>query len=51
MSKENYSFTNIILAKPDETLSVHVNNAILVLKQALNWQSNNITQVCVLFLI
>jgi CRISPR-associated endonuclease/helicase Cas3 len=45
MSKEDYFSTNI-LAKPNETLSVHINNAILVLKQILNWKASNIMQVC-----
>ena len=45
MSKEDYSSTNI-LAKPNETLSVHVNNAISILKQVLKWKANNINQVC-----
>jgi CRISPR-associated endonuclease Cas3-HD len=45
MDKENYSSTNI-LAKPNEPLSVHINNAILILKQTLNWKANNINQIC-----
>jgi len=45
MSKEDY-FSTEILAKTNEPLSVHVNNAILILKQILNWKSKNIVQVC-----
>ncbi|HKG30038.1 MAG TPA: CRISPR-associated helicase Cas3', partial [Nitrososphaeraceae archaeon] len=45
MSTENSSFTSI-LAKSDETLSVHTNNAILFLKQMLNWYSPNISYAC-----
>ncbi len=45
MDKENSSSTSI-LAKPDETLSVHTNNAIFFLRQVINWQSNNISNVC-----
>ena len=45
MDKEDYSSTSI-LAKPNESLSVHTNNAILILKQTLIWKANNINQIC-----
>lgn len=45
MDKENSSFISI-LAKNDETLPVHTNNAVLLLKDVLNWYHPNISNVC-----
>ncbi len=45
MDKENSSFTSV-LAKPTETLSVHINNSLFFLKSSLTWQAPNIEHVC-----
>lgn len=47
MTKEDSSFTDILAkSKPVETLSVHTNNAIIFLKQLINWQSSQISNIC-----
>ncbi|MGH9953177.1 MAG: CRISPR-associated endonuclease Cas3'' [Nitrososphaeraceae archaeon] len=45
--EDTYTYTNILAkSDPEETLSVHTNNAVIYLKQVIKWYSKNISYAC-----